>query len=184
MHGDSEHSTNRQWVSLFSVAFDQSINLAIVNFFLTLWLHSSGGGASAQLQSKPLVAVQWLTGCTAELWLAAETSWSVSTSPHQSGDCDMLQNQCYQSVLTISRAIKCGVEIYQCNKLFFFLSFRKNPNFTSGSWFEVYCRYNLLQGNLGITWDFSCYKQFVFAFNCWPHKQWIFVSIIGQMWYS
>lgn len=77
----------------FSCGF--SINppddLTIMNFILTLWLHSSGGRTSAQLWGKPLAVVRWLTDCTAELRLAAETSWSVSTSPRQSGDCDTLQ---------------------------------------------------------------------------------------------
>lgn len=77
-------------------------------FLLTLWLQSSGGRTLTQLQTKALVAVRWLTDCMAEPWLAAETSWSVSTSPRQSGDCDTLHNQCYQSVPTICRTIVDG----------------------------------------------------------------------------
>ena len=102
--------------------------------YLTIWLHSSGGRTLAQLQGRPLVVMKWLTESTAELWLAAETSWSVSTSPCQSGDCDMLQNQCYQSVLTISRTAANGevkfINAINCSHC--------SPNFTSSGFFGVY----------------------------------------------
>lgn len=56
-------------------------------FWLTPWLQCSGGSVPAQLQPKPLAEAEWLTECVARLRLATETSWSVSTSPRQSGDC-------------------------------------------------------------------------------------------------
>lgn len=44
------------------------------------------GGSSVLLGGKSLVVEGWLTYCKAKPWLAAKTSWSVSTSRLWSGD--------------------------------------------------------------------------------------------------
>lgn len=58
-----------------------SVELNQVNLFLTLDCTSSEGRASALLRPISLASGSWLTDSEAGLWLAAETSWSVSTSP-------------------------------------------------------------------------------------------------------
>lgn len=89
--------SERSCAALYCLSSSSQIIMTTVNFFLTLWLMYQGGGGSVQLQRKSLVEAGWLKDCTAGQRLAPETSWSVSTSPCQSGDCDTLQNQCYQS---------------------------------------------------------------------------------------
>lgn len=102
---------------------------------------------------------------------AAIGCWNLLICLHQSSPVRWLWHAAKSMLSICSDNHQWGVEIYQSNKCFLFLSFRKWTNFTSSCLFVVYCRLDLPWASLGIEWVMSRYKQFVFPFNSWPHKQ-------------
>lgn len=150
---------------LSSVTFDD--DLTIVNFFLTLWLQLRRQDPQPWLWGQPLAVVGWLTGRTAELQLAAETSWS---GLHQSPPVRWLWHAAEINVINLSPQsagppLTGELSFINAINSSFFPSFnRKRPNFTSPGLFVVYCRLDLWRGCLKLKWGYELLRAISVSF--------------------